>query len=209
MKQNPPEKVAPPLIRFTVYHRYFRSSGFYRFLLSSLFKLAVIVGLIVLLFIGIQQFIVTDLKQLFFTHTDKVPDTIIWLIFALSESLLGLIPPDLFIVWGMNSKFPLLTVAILSVISYLGGFISYFIGRAIMYHPRLKTFLNRKYEKLANFLKRWGGFFILIAAIFPVPYSMATMLAGMVDYKIERLALFGIARIVRFFLYAAIIMGVI
>jgi len=209
MKQNPPERIETPLIRFTVYHRYFRSSGFYRFLVRSLFKLAIIVGLIILLFIGIQQFIVTDLKQLFFTLTDKVPDTIIWLIFTLSESLLGLIPPDLFIVWGMKSKFPLLTVAILSVISYLGGFISYFIGRAIMYHPRLKTFLNRKYEKLANFLKRWGGFFILIAAMFPVPYSMATMLSGMVNYKIERLALFGIARIVRFFLYAAIIMGVI
>lgn len=208
MKTNPPVKTDSPL-RFTVYHRYFRSSGFYRFLLSALLKLAATVIVIVLIFIAIQHFIVTDLKELFFTFTDKVPDIVIWIVFTISESLLGLIPPDLFIVWGMNSELPLITVTILSLISYIGGFISYFIGKAIMNHPRLKTYLHKKYENTANFLKRWGGFFILIAAMLPVPYSMATMLSGMVDYRLDRLALFGIARIVRFFLYAAIIMGVI
>ncbi len=208
MSTKPHDKAISDTLRLMVYHRYFRSSGFYKFLFKAILKLLVAVLIIVFAFVLIQRFIVTDLKDLFFILTDRVPDYLIWIIFAVSESFLGLIPPDLFIVWGQQTTYPMLTVTLLSIVSYAGGFVSYGIGKLIMKHKGVSNYVHRKYEKVAHFLRRWGGFFILIAAMFPIPYSMATMMSGMVGYRIERLAVFGLARIVRFFLYAVVILGI-
>jgi membrane protein YqaA with SNARE-associated domain len=208
MESKPTEKAITESLRLMVYHRYFRSSGFYRFLLKAFLKLFVAVFFVVLALVLIQKFIVTDLKDLFFVLTDRVPDYIIWTVFSLSESFLGLIPPDLFIVWGKQTSYPMLTVTILALVSYAGGFVSYGIGVLLMKHKGVSTYVHKKHEKVAMFLRRWGGFFILIAAMLPVPYSMATMMSGMVGYRLDRLAIFGLARIVRFYLYAVVILGI-
>ncbi len=197
------------ILRVLAYHRYFKSSGFYKFLFKSITKLLVIFLILVAVFTLVQRYIVTDVKDLFFVFIDKIPNYIIWIVFSLSESFLGLIPPDLFIIWGQQYQFPLLIVTILSLISYAGGFVSYGIGILLMRNSKISTFIHRRYEKTIYFLKRWGGFFILVAAMLPIPYSVATLISGMVGYRLDRLAFFGLARILRFYLYAIVIMELI
>lgn len=197
------------MFRITAYHRYFKGTGFYKFLFKAIAKLLLIVLVILALLLLAQKYIVADVKELFFAFTDKVPNYTIWTVFAISETFLGLIPPDLFIIWGQQYKYPLLIITALGLISYAGGLLSYGIGVLLVRNRKICTHVHKKHERTALFLKRWGGFFIVIAALFPVPYSLATLVAGMVGYRFDRLALFGLARIARFYLYAVVIFGLI
>lgn len=209
MQTNQSNKELFKMLRITAYHRYFKGTGFYKFLFKAIAKLLLIVLLIVALLFFAQKYIVADVKEIFFAFTDKVPNHAIWVIFAISETFLGLIPPDLFIIWGQQYQYPMLIVTILGLISYAGGLLSYGIGVLLVRNRKISTYVHKKHERTALFLKRWGGFFIVMAALFPIPYSLATLVAGMVGYRFDRLALFGLARIARFFLYAAIIFGII
>lgn len=194
---------------FNAYHRYFRSSGFYRFVLGAVAKLAVIIAVIAAVYIAVVEFTTLDLKALFFAFADRLHPATVWAVFALSESTLGLIPPDLFILWGFTFPRPLITLAALSVVSYLGGGGAYGIGKLLVRIPRVNNFMHTRHKPTTDFLRRWGGFFILIAATLPIPYSTVTMISGMTGYPLSRLMVFGLARIFRFFLYAAVIMGVV
>ncbi|HPW67400.1 MAG TPA: hypothetical protein PLY32_05565 [Salinivirgaceae bacterium] len=209
MLTKPKDKDFFKMLRVTTYHRYFKGTGFYKFLFKAIAKLFLIVLIIVVLLLIAQRVIATDVKELFFAFTDKVPNHAIWIIFAISESFLGLIPPDLFIIWGQQYQYPMLIVTVLGLISYAGGLLSYGIGVLLMRNHKISAYIHQKHEKKALFLKRWGGFFIVIAALFPIPYSVATLVAGMVGYRFDRLALFGLARIARFYLYAVVIFGLI
>jgi len=187
-----------------IYHRYFKKSGFYKFVIETSLKLIVIIAIIVAV-IQLFSYFNIDLVNRFQNFANKVPDYLVFTIFFISETILGLIPPDLFMVWGRKFEHIFLIITVLALISYIAGIIAYFIGIQIMKNQRISNYVQNKYKKTIEFLKRWGGFFVLLAGLFPIPYSLATMMAGMVNYRFYRLALFGLSRLARFYLYAAVI----
>lgn len=191
-----------------VYHRYFNGSGFYKFVFNLILKLFLIIAAIVGVFF-LLKLLNIDIKTLFIDFVTNVPDYLVWLVFFVSESFLGLIPPDLFIVWGEKFKNPFLITTFLALLSYIGGFVSYCIGAVLMRNKKINHYIRGRYENIIVFLQRWGGFFVLIAALLPFPYSIATLLSGMVKYRIGRLALFGLARLARFYIYAAVLFEVV
>ena len=67
-------------------------------------------------------------------------------LFYVSESILGWIPPDLFIMWSEQFNNPLLWLTILGTISYFGGINAYFLGKLALKYPRLKQWLEKKNE---------------------------------------------------------------
>lgn len=193
--------------RFTIlYYQYLKRTGLFRFLFRNLINLfLIIVALSVILFI-VEKYIIST-KEVFVHIVDNVSPVFVYLLFAVSETFLGLIPPDLFIVWAepqANSLgiSPWWLVALLSVLSYIGGFVAYIIGKYLAKIPAFNKWLLTKHQKLVINLQKWGGIFIVFAALLPLPYSIATLMAGMTSYPLKWILYLGFFRIARFFIYA-------
>ena len=129
----------------------------------------------------------------------------IFSIFLASESVLGLIPPDIFIAWTKNTESPLLYLSILAFLSYLGGVIAYFMGMAIVAIPSVNRKLYGKMSKHIINMQKWGGFLIAVGALLPLPFAIACLAAGMINYSRKHFFLFGLLRFFRFAIYGFVI----
>ena len=132
-------------------------------------------------------------------------DFFIFGVFLASESILGLIPPDIFIAWTKNTESPLLYLAILAFLSYLGGVIAYFMGMAIAAVPSINKHLYGKMSKHIINMQKWGGFLIAVGALLPLPFAIACLAAGMINYSRKHFFLFGLLRFFRFIIYGFVI----
>lgn len=190
----------------TLYYQYLKRTGLFRFLFRNLFNLIVIILVLSIIVYVVEKYIITT-KEVFIHIVDNVSGIYVYLLFALSETFLGLIPPDLFIVWAEPEAAsygisPWWIVLLLSVMSYFGGLMAFFIGRFLNKIPSINKWLLTKHQKLVINLQKWGGIFIVFAALLPLPYSVATLLAGLTSYPLRWLLFLGIFRIARFFIYA-------
>ncbi len=191
----------------TQYHHYYRRKGVYEFLFKNLYKLLIGLGLLMGLILGFQ-FAFPDFNVTFLAFLNDVPDIPVISLFFISESFLGLIPPDLFIIWAQKFSQPYWMVFGLAVLSYLGGLVSYFIGKYIGHIAFLERMLLPVIQKQKALINQFGGIIIIFAALFPLPFSPICMVAGAVDYQFfpfVRLALF---RFLRFFAYAMVLFQV-
>lgn len=140
-----------------------------------------------------------DLNPILQYIFDNLSDGLILIIFFISESFLGMIPPDLFIIWTSKFNSPFLFLALLGILSYIGGIISYFIGRWLATRPRINAWLERVLDKYIILIRKWGGAFLIISALFPFsPFSMVVIAVSLFKYPFKLLLIFGISRIIRF-----------
>jgi membrane protein YqaA with SNARE-associated domain len=200
----PKEKIKYSRQRVNVYHNYFRRSGIYRFVGRTLLKLVFILLSIVIAFYFIEKYLI-DFDSIFKYLFEELNTYFVFIVFYLSESILGLIPPDLFIAWSKHSPYPYLAVSILSILSYLGGVTSYYIGKYIGKIPRIKKYVEKKYEKNFQLVNKYGGFVIVFAALFPLPFSPITMVAGIMRYPYFKFLFLALFRFLRIFGYAIFI----
>ncbi len=194
--------------RLQLLHQYYHYTGFYSFIGSSLKKaffpiLAIVVGL--LLFNTYVININDGLKQL----TETLSREAILLSFFISETVLGLLPPEIFIAWSKKTTDPILNVSILATLSYLGGLLSYFLGKSALLFDTLRNSLELKMAKHLKNTKKWGSFLILAGALLPIPFSMTCIAAGMISYPFKNVVLFGLFRFGRFAIYAWAIFKVV
>ena len=109
-------------------HQYYSYTGFYSFVKSSLGKSLLPIFIFILSLWLINEFFI-DFNDLFTFITTTFNPPIILGVFFASESLLGLIPPEIFIAWAGKTEMPVFFLTMLAVLSYLGGIISFFIGK--------------------------------------------------------------------------------
>lgn len=193
--------------RLQLLHQYYSYTGFYAFVKSSLGKAIMpILTFIVVLWI-VHAFII-DFNTLFTSITTTYSPLTILSVFLASESLLGLVPPEIFIAWSGKTNSPLLYLFMLATLSYVGGIISFFIGKAIAKMPSAYQYLQVKMQKHIKMIRKWGGFLIIVGALLPIPFSMTSIAAGLIEYRFKNYLLFGLLRFVRFFLYAVVIFNV-
>ncbi|MDA9627823.1 short-chain dehydrogenase [Flavobacteriaceae bacterium] len=189
-------------------HQYYRYTGFYTFIGNSLKKSAIPVILIIFGLYLVNEFVFTIDDGLEFL-TQTFSRTGVLIVFFISETLLGLIPPEIFIGWSKKTTTPILNLSILATLSYTGGILSYFIGKTIQKINTVKNYLEIKMAKHLKNTGKWGGFLILIGALLPVPFSITCVAAGMIKYPLKGVVLFGLFRFVRFALYAWAIFNVV
>jgi membrane protein YqaA with SNARE-associated domain len=189
-------------------HQYYRYTGFYTFIGNSLKKSAIPVILIIFGLYLVNEFVFTIDDGLEFL-TQTFSRTGVLIVFFISETLLGLIPPEIFIGWSKKTATPILNLSILATLSYTGGIFSYFIGKTIQKINTVKNYLEIKMAKHLKNTGKWGGFLILIGALLPVPFSITCVAAGMIKYPLKGVVLFGLFRFVRFALYAWAIFNVV
>ncbi len=194
--------------RLQLLHQYYSYTGFYKFLGTSL-KKALPPILLFIAALLIINFCVININDLLHYVTTTYTDIVVYSVFFASESLLGLIPPEIFIAWSDKTSTPILSLTILATLSYLGGIISYGIGRSITKIPKIHTYLEVKMAKHIKNTRKWGGFLIVVGALLPIPFSITSIAAGMIKYSFINYLLFGLLRFLRFALYAIAIFNLV
>ncbi|CAM3523692.1 short-chain dehydrogenase [Flavobacterium gelidilacus] len=190
--------------RFKLLHQYYKYTGFYSFIWQGL-KKAIIPTLLI---VGVLFYVnekVMNLNDAMVYATKNFSDFFLFSIFLLSESILGLIPPDIFIAWTKNTDSPLLYLSILAFLSYSGGVIAYFMGKALASIPSINRYMYGKMTKHIINMQKWGGFLIIVGALLPLPFAMACLAAGMINFSRKHFFLFSLFRIFRFVIYGYVI----
>ena len=181
-----------------------KQRGFFKYVGRSVLLIMSVYLLVVLTVFLIGKYLV-DLNAVFEGIMKRLSDPYVILLFFLSESFTGMIPVDLFVIWTQKFETPLLWLALLGVLSYTGGVISYGIGLWIARRPRIKTFTERRLQGYIRFVRKWGGAFIIIAALFPVtPFSLVVIALTLFRYPFRSFLLFALARLFRFMLQGLI-----
>ena len=179
---------------------HYKEKGLYRYVGWNVLKIIFFYAIFVVIIYFVGKYLL-DYNKIFKSVLDRLSDRTTLIVFFLSESFLGLVPVDLFVIWTLKFEQPMIYLAILGILSYAGGIISYFIGVWISRMPRIKAYTEKRLEGYIKFTRKWGGAFIVIAALFPFsPFSMVTIAVTMLHYPFNRFLLFGTSRLVRFVL---------
>lgn len=193
--------------RLAVLNRYYRITRFYAFLKNIGIKAGIALLGFVLVFLAIDLFII-DANELFTLISESYSAWIVFSVFFVSEVLMGILPPEIFIVWGLNSVSPWLTIFFLAALSYTTGLFSYLLGRLLYTLPSVQHYIGRKIPRHIVNLRKWGGFFIFVGAVLPLPHSLVSFASGLIKFKLKYYLLWALFRFVRFFVFAVIILKI-
>lgn len=154
-----------------------------RFLLKNLFRGLLWLGVILVLFILAEDFILDNFEQYISILKDK--PLILFSIFFVSEVVFGIVPPVLFMsTWkqlvGVALSEYVLYLAILAVISICCGVIGFYIGKFFSQTAFYRKIEERYLLQYNKQLKRFGVFLVAVGAVTPLPFSGTCMLAGSV-----------------------------
>ena len=196
------------LRRCSLAHRYYKISHFYSFLKNTAYQAFFMIVIFVLLLMAINFFII-DINLLINNIIEIYSPKIVILFFLISESILGLIPPEIFILWSSKSGSPILFLFALATVSYIGGAISYFIGMRISLMPAVRKHVEQKIKQHIINLRKWGGLFVVLGAISPIPHSIVSIGAGLINYKFQYYLLWSLFRYLRFLIYYLVILQVL
>jgi len=194
--------------RLSILNRYYRITQFYSFLKKTAIKGGTVTAIFILLLVSLEIFFL-DFNILLTNLVELYPSKIIYSFFLLSETFLGLLPPEIFIAWAAKLETPWIALFILASLSYAGGIIAYFIGTRLFMIPSVKNYIENKVQKHIVNLRKWGGVFVFIGAVTPVPHSIVSIASGLVNYNFRNYLLWALFRYTRFILYALVIFGIL
>jgi membrane protein YqaA with SNARE-associated domain len=201
MKPKPKEKSGKS--RLHLLHQYYNYTGFYKFVWNAVIKALPFILVIVAGIYIVNHFY--DINAALVNLTETLPAFGVLSFFFVSETLLGLVPPEIFIAWAGKMHLPWLYLTLLALLSYGGGLLSYWMGRSITKIPSVHNYLEVKMEKQLKNSKKWGGFLIIVGALLPLPFSMSCITAGIIEFPFKNVILYGSLRLLRFAIYGFII----
>ncbi len=205
MKQKSKPKAAKS--RLVLLHQYYNYTGFYTFVWQAIKKALPYIIAIIIAIYTVNHFF--NINAALIQLTGLLPSYGVLSFFFVSETLLGLVPPEIFIAWAGKMYSPWFYLSILAVLSYGGGLLSYWMGRSITKMPSVHNYLETKMEKQLKNSKKWGGFLIVVGALLPLPFSISCIAAGIIEFPFKNVIIFGSLRLVRFAIYGLIIFNVL
>ena len=102
--------------KIALIHQYYSYTGFYTFILNSLKKAIMPIAIVVVCLILFNEYVYSINKGLQLITT-MFSDIQILVVFFISESFLGLIPPEIFIAWSKKTTDPIVNLSILAKIA--------------------------------------------------------------------------------------------
>ncbi|WP_442265447.1 YqaA family protein [Tenacibaculum sp. ZS6-P6] len=189
-------------------HNYYQRTGFYMFIWESLKKAFIPIVLVVIGLFVFNKY-VYNINEGLQSMTETFSRTSLLVTFFVSETILGLIPPEIFIAWCKKTPTPVVNLALLATLSYAGGIVAYYLGKASLKINAVKEYLEVKMAKHLKNTKKWGGFLILVGALLPLPFAISCLTAGMIKYPIKNVIIFGLFRFLRFAIYGWAIFSVV
>lgn len=190
--------------KFAVLNRYYRITKFYDFIKSISINAGIIIGLLVVIFM-VLDFYILDTEAILNSLITNFSTWFVLSVFLVSETVLGLIPPEIFIAWSTKAANPWFYLFILASLSYVGGIFSYYIGKSLYLVPAVKNYVESKISTHIKNLQKWGGLLVFVGAMLPLPHSLVSMACGLIKYEIKHYLLWALFRFVRFFIYALIV----
>ena len=183
-----------------LWYKKLKAKGFFKYVGKNVLLILLVYAFIIFLVFLIGKYLV-DFNGFFNVFIERLSDQFVILLFFVSESFMGMIPVDLFVIWAQKFEHPMPYLALLGILSYAGGVISYGIGLWISSRPKIKLFTERRLKNYIGFIRKWGGAFIVIAALFPfTPFSLVVIAITMLKYPFRLFLLFALTRLVRFVL---------
>ncbi len=203
---KPKSKPKTSKSRLHLLHQYYSYTGFYNFVGNAVKKaLPAIIAIVVIIYV-INHFF--SINEALVRLTEILPIYGVLASFFVSETLLGLVPPEIFIAWAGKLNNPWLYLSFLAILSYTGGLIGYWIGVYITNVPKVHLYLEEKMKKQLKNSKKWGGFLILVGALLPLPFSISCIAAGIINFPFKGVIVYGSLRLVRFLIYGLIIFNI-
>lgn len=194
--------------RIRILNRYYRITRFYNFISSMLLKTVAILAIFILLFFLFDIFII-DIEDLLHTIISKFSTLAVFSIFFVSELFMGILPPELFIAWSSKMSTPWMHVLLLGTLSYAGGLIAYYTGKMALLVSVVRNYLESKIAVHIKHLRQWGGFFVFVGAMLPLPYALVSFASGLINYRLKHYMAWALFRYVRFIVYSFIIFEII
>lgn len=192
------------LKKLALLNRYYKITQFYSFLKETAVKGAIVLVVFATILLGLEYFFL-DFNYLLNKLVANYSAGIILSFFLVSETILGLVPPEIFIAWSSKSATPWTLLFALATISYAGGILAYFIGNRLFLIPAVKNHIENKIAVHISNLRKWGGLFVFIGAMLPLPHSIVSVACGMIKYNFKNYLLWALFRYVRFVIYAFVI----
>lgn len=193
--------------RIQLLHQYYAYTGFYDFTWIAIKNaFPYVVGFIAAI-ITANLFI--DVNLTLARLTELLPVYGVLGFFFISETILGLVPPEIFIAWSGKMSTPWKFLSILAFLSYAGGLVAYWLGKLFTAMPVIHNYLEVKMAKQLRNSKKWGGILIVIGALLPVPFAVSCMTAGIIKFPFKSVMFYGLLRILRIFAYGFVIFNVI
>jgi membrane protein YqaA with SNARE-associated domain len=190
-------------------YQHYKNRGFFDYVGKSILWIVAVYALLILIVFLISRYLI-DFNSLFATVIEKLNDRFVLILFFVSESFLGMVPVDLFVVWTQKFIKPLPFLALLGILSYAGAILSYWIGIWISRRPRMKAYSERNLKQYMNFARKWGGAFIIIAALFPfTPFSMVVIALALLKYPFRLLVFYALSRLVRFVIQGVLMFDIL
>ena len=145
-----------------------------------------------------------DLSSLKNQISFDFPSFFVFTLFFMSEVILGIIPPELFMIWAISSK-PigsyLFYVITFSFLSYIAGFTAFLFGKYLhntwLYEFMKKNIIGKYERKISAF----GWLVIIVAAITPLPFSATCAVVGAVGFDRKKYLFYSSARFLRYAIY--------
>lgn len=190
-----------------IINRYYKITRFYAFLKDTTIKAGITILIFGLILLALEHFFL-DFNALLNTLVETFSAQAILAVFLISETFLGLLPPEIFIAWSAKSASPWLFLLFLATLSYIGGVIAYGIGKLLYMIPSVKNHLEKKIAGHITNLRKWGGFFVFIGAMLPIPHSVVSMACGLIKFRFRDYLLWALFRYLRFIIYALVIFQV-
>jgi len=193
--------------RWLALNRYYRITKFYSFLKNTAIKGGVTLMSFIAILLLLEYFFL-DINAILNSLVDNYSPKVVFLIFFISETILGLLPPEMFIAWSAKAVSPWTYLFMLATLSYVGGAIAYIIGKQLFFIPAIKIYTEEKIAQHIVNLRKWGGFLVLVGALLPVPLSIVSLACGLIKYNFKNYLLWALFRYLRFIIYALVIFRV-
>lgn len=189
--------------KLSVLNRYYRITRFYVFLKSILIKAGILIGAFMLVYFLLDSFVL-DTKELFDHVVANFSAVYVFMVFFVSEILMGIVPPEIFIAWGLESINPWLYMFLLAGLSYATGIVAYLLGLMLSRLPSVRNYVNHKIPHHITNLRRWGGVFIFAGAMLPLPHALVSFSSGVIKFRFKHYLLWALFRFARFFIFAVV-----
>ncbi len=172
-----------------------------RFVIKNSIRGIVYFGFMLGLFIAIKVWIPENWNALL-KPISQHPN-LVFLVFFLSETFFGIIPPEFFVMWAVNSTLTVFIskVALFSILSFTGAFIAFFVGNKIKDGGLYEKLLQSRFSKYVGYYQRYGGVIIILSSLTPLPFATISLISATLGFGFKKYCLFALPRFLRFIIY--------
>lgn len=179
------------------------------FLIKNLLKGFLYLAILVGAFLVFQHYSSEEQRYIWFGSIyDNV--ALVMGLFIVSEILFGVIPPEIFMLWSMETGHIgdfFGSLGILSLISYMAGLLNFTFGKLIKDKGIIRGLRFRWVRKNLALFEKYGSYLIIVASVSPLPFAAIALLCGAGNMEQRKYVLFSLLRIVRFYFYGTLIYG--